>query len=65
MSDVTVTEGKDANAAATDFGAAVKVTSADGEKCERCWVYSPSVGEDAGHPTLCSRCAAIMEKTTE
>lgn len=65
VSDVTVTEGKDANAAATDFGAAVKVTSADGEKCERCWVYSPSVGEDAGHPTLCSRCAAIMEKTTE
>ena len=26
------------------------------KKCERCWTWSPRVGEDAAHPTLCERC---------
>jgi isoleucyl-tRNA synthetase len=34
----------------------VKVTKADGEKCERCWSYSPTVGANKLHPTLCSKC---------
>jgi isoleucyl-tRNA synthetase len=38
----------------------VLVEAADGEKCERCWIYSPTVGDDAGHPTLCSRCARVL-----
>ena len=25
------------------------------KKCERCWTWSPRVGEDAEHPTLCER----------
>ncbi len=36
------------------------VAAAAGEKCERCWNYRESVGEDQDHPTLCSRCAAIV-----
>jgi isoleucyl-tRNA synthetase len=35
--------------------------AADGEKCERCWRYSPSVGSQAGHDTLCSRCTDVLE----
>jgi isoleucyl-tRNA synthetase len=35
---------------------AVTIQRADGAKCERCWNYLPSVGKDAGHPTLCHRC---------
>ena len=38
----------------------VEVTKAEGEKCERCWAYSTTVGSDAEHPTLCARCAAIL-----
>ena len=34
----------------------VKVERAEGEKCERCWMYSTTVGESAEHPTLCERC---------
>ena len=34
----------------------VEVKVADGEKCERCWMYSETVGKDAEHPTLCHRC---------
>ncbi|MCH5584729.1 isoleucine--tRNA ligase [Shimazuella sp. AN120528] len=40
----------------------VKVTAASGEKCERCWVISPSVGQNEHHPTLCDRCAPIVEE---
>ena len=34
----------------------VKVSKADGEKCERCWSYSVTVGADKLHPTLCHKC---------
>ena len=34
----------------------VKVSQADGEKCERCWSYSTTVGLNKEHPTLCSKC---------
>jgi len=40
----------------------VEIAKAEGEKCERCWSYSASVGECAEHPTLCARCAAILSK---
>lgn len=39
----------------------VEVEKAQGEKCERCWVYSDTVGKDSEHPTLCARCAGIMK----
>ena len=29
-------------------------------KCERCWTWSPRVGDDAGHPTLCERCVPVV-----
>ena len=34
----------------------IKVDVAQGEKCERCWKYSETVGEDKEHPTICERC---------
>lgn len=48
-----------ADAIALDHSAVV-VTSAEGEKCERCWTISTTVGESADHPTLCARCAAVV-----
>ncbi len=38
----------------------VKVERAQGAKCERCWIYSDSVGHDTEHPTLCARCAKVV-----
>lgn len=43
----------------------VKVERAQGEKCERCWIYSDTVGHDAGHPTLCTRCAKVVRSMEE
>ncbi|WP_010096758.1 isoleucine--tRNA ligase [Ornithinibacillus scapharcae] len=40
----------------------VLVEKHPGEKCERCWVASDTVGENHNHPTLCSRCADVVEK---
>lgn len=39
---------------------AVEVAKATGEKCERCWAFSETVGSDSEHPTLCKRCADIL-----
>lgn len=43
-------------------GLAVVVEKAPGEKCERCWIYSETTGENEAHPTLCKRCAAVVEE---
>lgn len=39
----------------------VTVNAAEGEKCERCWIYSDTVGEAADHSTLCARCAGALK----
>ena len=39
----------------------ILVTPAQGEKCERCWNISLSVGKQQNHPTLCQRCNNIIE----
>lgn len=41
-------------------GVDVKVEVAPGEKCERCWTHSHTVGQCTEHPTLCARCAEIV-----
>ena len=42
-------------------GVWVAVKAAAGEKCERCWIIDPSVGQSSDHPTLCRRCSAVVE----
>lgn len=44
-----------------DLSLAIKVSAAPGEKCERCWTFSTSVGEDKEHPTLCRRCSGVVK----
>ncbi|MBN2409663.1 MAG: class I tRNA ligase family protein, partial [Candidatus Aminicenantes bacterium] len=38
----------------------VVIRNAPGTKCERCWNYQTTVGDDPEHPTLCRRCAAVL-----
>ena len=37
-------------------GLKIGVSKATGKKCERCWIYSKTVGMDDRHPTICKRC---------
>ena len=39
----------------------VKVENAEGEKCERCWMISKTVGKNLRYPTLCDRCVKNIE----
>ncbi len=42
-------------------GVTYDVERALGDKCERCWAYSETVGTNSEHPTLCARCAAEIK----
>jgi len=44
---------------------AVEVQVAEGEKCERCWVVTPRVGENRKYPDLCPRCADVVESLSK
>ena len=41
-------------------GLSVAVVAAAGEKCERCWTRSLTVGENTAHPTACQRCVSVL-----
>lgn len=43
-------------------GLSITVNKADGEKCERCWKFSDTVGQDSEDPTLCAHCAETMKQ---
>ncbi len=53
-----VSQVKIVNGGTEEF--AVKVSKADGAKCERCWSYNTNVGSDNEHPTLCAHCAEVL-----
>lgn len=38
----------------------IAIERASGDKCERCWMYVDSIGQDSKHLTLCARCAAVV-----
>lgn len=42
--------------------AAIVVSKAEGDTCERCWVVTTEVGQVEEHPTLCPRCAQVVEE---
>ena len=59
LKDILIVSGVEVEKA--DGDTSFEVAKADGDKCERCWCYSCTVGRNAAHPTLCDRCAAAVE----
>lgn len=54
------------NGEATDIdGLRVKISSAAGIKCARCWHVLPDVGTHAQHSTLCARCIVNVSGSGE
>ena len=43
-------------------GLTIKIETAPGEKCERCWVHETSVGSDSSHPSICQRCQKALSE---
>ncbi len=42
------------------YGAVFSAGRSPYDKCERCWNLRATVGQDAGHPTLCDRCVGVV-----
>ncbi|MCF7907579.1 MAG: isoleucine--tRNA ligase [Candidatus Omnitrophica bacterium] len=40
----------------------IEVTKAKGDKCQRCWNFSTSVGKDSDHSTICERCLRSLKE---
>ena len=60
VSAVEVVEGNDGKECSSNTDVRASVQRAEGEKCDRCWCYSETVGQNAEHPTLCARCASVV-----
>ncbi|MBQ8623525.1 MAG: isoleucine--tRNA ligase [Oscillospiraceae bacterium] len=61
VSRVDIEKGDAGEFTGETTGLGFTVKKAAGHKCERCWIYSDTVGESSEHPTLCARCAATVK----
>jgi len=41
-------------------GVTIGVSRASGVKCERCWMFSRTVGKNGSHPAICNRCVGNL-----
>ena len=53
--------GKDLTLEASLDNLKVDILRTTSKKCERCWKYNESVGEDKDHPIICHRCAQAVK----
>jgi len=61
VSQAELVEGlTDAIAGEEVKGLKVKIEKAQGDKCERCWNYVTSVGQNDEHPSVCHRCQEAL-----
>jgi isoleucyl-tRNA synthetase len=51
VSEVTIEKGDDL---------VITADKCSHAKCERCWYYYPSVGQNSDHPDLCDRCSEVV-----
>lgn len=59
-SDVKLNKQGKGNFSGECEGLSINVSKATAEKCERCWIHSDTVGTVSEHPTLCKRCADVL-----
>ncbi len=65
VSEVTIEQGLEGDSVFRSQeipGLAIEVGRARGDKCNRCWVYDPTVGADASLPTVCDRCVRELNQ---
>ncbi len=42
----------------------IAIKKAPGQKCERCWCYSETVGQDSRYPTICHKCVSVLDENS-
>ena len=60
-SQVEVVNGGKGDMQGDTKGLSISIEVASGEKCERCWCVSETVGKHHEHTTLCERCVSVIE----
>ena len=64
--NVEVVESAPSDAQATELdGLWLKVSPANGTKCDRCWHVTEDVGSNESHPLLCGRCITNIDNDGE
>ncbi|NOY69465.1 MAG: isoleucine--tRNA ligase [Deltaproteobacteria bacterium] len=64
--DLTASDKADDNFIQTGIeGINLCIGPAIGEKCPRCWVYDPKVGQGPGQQPICSRCQKALDEITK
>ena len=61
VSQVIIAEGTTGVAGTNFADILVEAAGAEGVKCDRCWKHHSTVGSHTIHPTLCHRCASVIE----
>jgi isoleucyl-tRNA synthetase len=63
ISDIGFSERVDGNPHRSEAfeGLTIGIARAEGKKCQRCWMYSESVGKDPEHGDICDRCAKNLK----
>lgn len=62
VSQVVIESGTGGKLEAEEMkGLSVTVEKAEGSKCERCWVYSETVGCSQDYPSICDRCVKVLK----
>ncbi len=61
VSEIEIVNGNNGEFKGELENLSVSVSKAQGEKCERCWIFSKTVGTNDKHPTLCERCAKVVD----
>ena len=64
VSDVTISSEPldSANNGEIFESLSIQASVADSNKCDRCWNYRKEVGKIEKYPTLCNRCAEVIEE---
>ncbi len=64
MARIAEESQKVADAMETEMpGLAISVARSSAEKCQRCWVYDPTVGKDPAQPEICERCRTALSES--
>jgi len=61
VSGIEIFENGEGNYKAEEIeNLSVSISHSKYKKCERCWTYSSTVGQDSLNPTICKRCIEVL-----
>ena len=60
-SDINIVEDENGEYKTDILGISINISKSLGKKCERCWMFSKTVGLDNENSTICERCCLALD----